>query len=203
MDTGIFRIFLEYMPMGSVAALLRMMGPLDEDVVRTFTQQLLCGVAFMHSNGVVHRDIKPANLLLGINGVLKVSDFGEAKWLPNVVKDAEHAMLQSMHGTTRYMAPEVIRRQYTIAADVWSIGCTVLEMLTGVMPYSSLSNDMAVARCVLRNEEPPLEEGKGGGGGMLRGGGQGRTGRASQMADADCSGASREIRIRDRQQLSC
>mmetsp|Transcript_20287 Transcript_20287/g.67674 ORF Transcript_20287/g.67674 Transcript_20287/m.67674 type:complete len:619 (-) Transcript_20287:761-2617(-) len=156
MDTGIFRIFLEYMPMGSVAALLRMMGPLDEDVVRPFTQQLLCGVAFMHSNGVVHRDIKPANLLLGINGVLKVSDFGEAKWLPNVVKDAEHAMLQSMHGTTRYMAPEVIKRQYTIAADVWSIGCTVLEMLTGVMPYSSLSNDMAVARCVLRNEEPPL-----------------------------------------------
>ena len=59
------------------------------------------------------------------------------------------SMLTSVHGTTRYMAPEVIRCRYTFAADIWSVGCTVLEMLTGVMPFSSLSNDFAVMRrCV-------------------------------------------------------
>ena len=157
-DTGIFRIFLEYVPLGSVANMLRVMTKLEEEVVRLFTRHLLCGVACLHTNGIVHRDIKPGNLLLGVNGVLKVADFGEAKWLPALLQNANgpESMLTSMHGTTRYMAPEVIRRNYTFAADVWSIGCTVLEMLTGVMPFSSLSNDFAVIRSVTRDGAPPI-----------------------------------------------
>jgi serine/threonine protein kinase len=59
-----------------------------------------------------------------------VSDFGEAKWLPGLVDGNEY--LKSMRGTSRYMAPEVVRRQYNAGADVYSIGCTVLEMLTGM-----------------------------------------------------------------------
>ena len=83
-----------------------------------------------------------------------MADFGEAKWLPALTQDRDgdvaEPMLMSMRGTTRYMAPEVMRRSYTLAADVWSVGCTVLEMLTGEMPFSSLSNDFAVIRIVTR-----------------------------------------------------
>ena len=63
-----------------------------------------------------------------------MSDFGEAKWLPGLVDGNEY--LKSMRGTSRYMAPEVVRRQYNAGADVYSIGCTVLEMLTGAQERS-------------------------------------------------------------------
>jgi mitogen-activated protein kinase kinase kinase len=72
MDDDYFRILLEYMPAGSVAAMLRMIGPLKEAVARFYTSQILQGIAFLHSCGLVHRDIKPANLLLGVRGNLKV-----------------------------------------------------------------------------------------------------------------------------------
>ena len=155
-DSMVFRVFLEYMPMGSIAGLLRIMGCLEEEVVRLFAKQLVGGLCYLHENHIVHRDIKPANLLLGMNGLLKISDFSEAKWLPNVIEDmSANKMLQSMRGTSRYMAPEVIRRRYTYAADVWSVGCSVLEMLTGNIPFSSFSTDIAVMRNVVKNEDPP------------------------------------------------
>ena len=162
LDTGIFRIFLEYVPLGSVANMLRCMGKLDEEVVRVFTRHLLCAVACLHGKDILHRDIKPANLLLGVNGVLKLADFGESKWVGLVQEPAgdrrAEGMLTSMHGTTRYMAPEVMRPVdgYTFAADIWSTGCTVLEMLTGVMPFSSFSNDFAVMHNVMRRGAPPI-----------------------------------------------
>ncbi len=72
MDDEYFRIILEYMSSGSVASMLRLAGPFGEAVVRVFTSQIVQGIAFLHSSGLVHRDIKPANLLLGVGGILKV-----------------------------------------------------------------------------------------------------------------------------------
>ena len=86
MDTGAFRIYLEYVPLGSVANMLRVMTKLEEEVVRLFTRHLLCGVACLHTNAIVHRDIKPGNLLLAVNGVLKIADFGESKWVPALLQ---------------------------------------------------------------------------------------------------------------------
>jgi len=66
--------------------MLRVMTKLEEEVVRLFTRHLLCGVACLHTNAIVHRDIKPGNLLLGVNGVLKIADFGESKWVPALLQ---------------------------------------------------------------------------------------------------------------------
>lgn len=106
MDDEKFCIALEYMPCGSVASMIRMTGPLKEAVATIYTVQIMHGIHYLHSCGIVHRDVKPANLLLGVSGNLKLSDFGEAKWFPAGEADKDN-FLRSMHGTSRYMAPEV------------------------------------------------------------------------------------------------
>ena len=86
----------------------------------------------------VHRDIKGANLLVEKNGRIKLADFGMAKQM------VEHmSFTRSFKGSAFWMAPEVIRqRGHGVAADIWSVGCTVLEMATGNPPWSQCSTQV-------------------------------------------------------------
>lgn len=72
-------IFLEYVPGGSVVAILRNYGALEEALVRRFVKQILQGLDFLHSREIVHRDIKGANILVDNKGGIKISDFGISK----------------------------------------------------------------------------------------------------------------------------
>eukprot|EP00193_Tetraselmis_chui_P007724 CAMPEP_0177767512 /NCGR_PEP_ID=MMETSP0491_2-20121128/9158_1 /TAXON_ID=63592 /ORGANISM="Tetraselmis chuii, Strain PLY429" /LENGTH=586 /DNA_ID=CAMNT_0019284119 /DNA_START=1087 /DNA_END=2847 /DNA_ORIENTATION=- len=125
-------IFLEYVPGGSIATLLQRFGPLAESVIRVYTRQILKGLAYLHASRTVHRDIKGANLLVEKNGRIKLADFGMAKQM------VEHmSVTRSFKGSAFWMAPEVIRqRGHGVAADIWSVGCTILEMATGKPPWS-------------------------------------------------------------------
>ncbi|KAK7332978.1 hypothetical protein VNO80_29738 [Phaseolus coccineus] len=127
-------ILLEFVPGGSISSLLGKFGAFPEAVIRTYTKQLLIGLEYLHKNGIMHRDIKGANILVDNKGCIKLADFGASK---QVVELATISGAKSMKGTPYWMAPEVILQTgHSFSADIWSVGCTVIEMATGKPPWS-------------------------------------------------------------------
>ncbi|XP_073490383.1 mitogen-activated protein kinase kinase kinase 19 [Aquarana catesbeiana] len=141
LQDNIVTIFMEYVPGGSMANILRDFGPLQEAVISKFTNHILQGIAYLHKNRVVHRDIKGNNVMLMPNGVIKLIDFGCAKRLNGLsMNSSRREMLKSMHGTPYWMAPEVISESgHGEKSDIWSIGCTVFEMATGKPPLAHMN----------------------------------------------------------------
>ncbi|KAL0293741.1 UNVERIFIED_CONTAM: Mitogen-activated protein kinase kinase kinase [Sesamum calycinum] len=132
-DDAKLYIFLELVTKGSLANLYGKYQ-LRDSQVSVYTRQILSGLNYLHCRNVVHRDIKCANILVDVSGSVKLADFGLAK--ATKLND-----IKSCKGTPYWMAPEVVNRRnrgYGRAADIWSLGCTVLEMLTGQIPYSHL-----------------------------------------------------------------
>jgi hypothetical protein len=147
-------IVLEYVENGSLASILKMFGAFSEQVVSIYTLQVLDGLAYLHEQGVIHRDIKGANILITKEGTVKLADFGVAA---RVADDSDRASSASPVGTPYWMAPEMIRvlGRFTTASDIWSFGCTVIELLTGEPPYFDLAPMSALYRMV-QDEHPPL-----------------------------------------------
>ncbi|KAH8507330.1 hypothetical protein H0E87_009740 [Populus deltoides] len=134
-------ILLEFVPGGSISSLLGKFGPFPEPVIRTYTKQLLLGLEYLHNNGIMHRDIKGANILVDNKGCIKLADFGASK---QVVELATVSGAKSMKGTPYWMAPEVILQTgHSFSADIWSVGCTVIEMATGKPPWSQQYQEVA------------------------------------------------------------
>jgi len=145
-------IFLELVSKGSLASVYKKY-PMVEEQVCAYTQQILHGLKYLHDRNIIHRDIKCANLLVDVSGVVKLADFGMAKEIDKLDK------LKSCKGSAYWMAPEVIdaTKTYGIAADIWSLGCTVLEMVTGKPPLSDLEWQAVLWR-VGHGEAPPIPE---------------------------------------------
>eukprot|EP01064_Diplonema_japonicum_P027585 TRINITY_DN400_c4_g1_i1.p1 TRINITY_DN400_c4_g1~~TRINITY_DN400_c4_g1_i1.p1 ORF type:complete len:1087 (+),score=219.85 TRINITY_DN400_c4_g1_i1:43-3303(+) len=135
-------LFMEYCEHGSVAALVTKIGKLPVPTVQLYTRQILEGVHHLHKNKILHRDIKGANVLITGNGQVKLSDFGCSK----IVGDMQTTAAETVTGTPRWMAPEVITcdGKYSASADIWSVGCTVCEMMHGEPPWPNLSTPFAV-----------------------------------------------------------
>lgn len=173
-------IFEEYCQGGSLASLLEHGRIEDESIIQLYTMQMLEGLAYLHSKGIVHRDIKPDNILLDHRGVIKYVDFGASKIL---VKNRTMQRsrrgdfggsaakaggfggglgMNSLTGTPMYMSPEVIKNDHRGrhgAMDVWSLGCVVLEFATGKKPWSNLDNEWAVMFHIgVATQHPPLPE---------------------------------------------
>ncbi|KAI8331274.1 kinase-like domain-containing protein [Choanephora cucurbitarum] len=145
-EEGHIYIFLEYVPGGSISSLLNKYQCLDEPLTRFFTRQILEGLQYLHERDILHRDIKGGNVLIDNDGVCKITDFGLSKSQHD--SDSNHSQ---MKGTLYWMAPEVLKNQYSPKVDIWSLGCTVLEMVTGEHPWMELTTLAALYQIGLHN----------------------------------------------------
>ncbi|KAJ9660344.1 Suppressor of Sensor Kinase (SLN1) [Neophaeococcomyces mojaviensis] len=173
-------IFMEYCQGGSMANLLEHGRIEDETVIMVYALQMLEGLAYLHNANIVHRDIKPENILLDHNGVIKYVDFGAAKIIARQGQtilspeqgrqqnrnndgqgaNAPRAQQGTITGTPMYMSPEVIRgettQNFSGAADIWSLGCVLLEMATGRRPWSTLDNEWAIMYNIANGNPPQM-----------------------------------------------
>ncbi|KAG2318339.1 hypothetical protein Bca52824_011552 [Brassica carinata] len=148
-------IILEYVENGSLANIIKpnKFGPFPESLVTVYIAQVLEGLVYLHEQGVIHRDIKGANILTTKEGLVKLADFGVATKL-NEADVNTHSVV----GTPYWMAPEVIEMSGVCAAsDIWSVGCTVIELLTCVPPYYDLQPMPALFR-IVQDDSPPIPD---------------------------------------------
>lgn len=133
-----YYIILEAVFGGDVCGLIMShSGFLKEDTVAALFFQLITGVCVCHQNGIAHGDLNPENLLLTEGGVLKISNFGLNRLLKQSNSFAKHNDYSHiLPGTLAYMAPEVLEGTYDpFKADIWSLGCILYVLLTGVSPF--------------------------------------------------------------------
>ncbi|KAI9700348.1 MAG: ATP binding [Candelina mexicana] len=153
-DEDYLNIFLEYVPGGSVAGMLNQYGHFPEPLIRNFVRQILIGLSYLHGQDIIHRDIKGANVLVDNKGGIKISDFGISKRveLVNLTNKSAHHR-PSLQGSVFWMAPEVVKQTaYTLKADIWSLGCLIVEMFTGTHPFPDCSQLQAIFK--IGNKDP-------------------------------------------------
>lgn len=151
-------VFLEYVPGGSIAQMLERFGPFSEELCRHYARQLLQGLEYLHGRKIIHRDLKGANVLVSRDGVVKLADFGASKaFYDATLTDG----LKSIKGSVFWMAPEVMKGTgYGRRADIWSVACVVIEMLTGQHPWPDLDNHWSAIFAIAKaTAGPPLPEG--------------------------------------------
>jgi len=151
----VLNIFLEYMPQGSIASVAKKFNPLPKNTIRAYTKQILEGLSYLHLMGIVHRDIKGDNILMDNHGVAKLADLGCSKKLDELCTKTHGC--NTMVGTPYWMAPEVISTQegYGTAADIWSVGCTVVEMLTARPPWPEFHSMWAAIYHIANSDGQP------------------------------------------------
>jgi serine/threonine-protein kinase len=130
---SVFFIVMEYVPGETLEAIITREGALDLARALDYTCQICNAVDHAHKQGVLHRDLRPSNVLVGDNGLLKVADFGTSRFL----EIAAHGT--TVIGSPPYMAPEQFHGKAVFASDVYSLGVTMYQMLTGMLPYDTPS----------------------------------------------------------------
>ncbi|EKM50459.1 uncharacterized protein PHACADRAFT_263766 [Phanerochaete carnosa HHB-10118-sp] len=153
-DENTLSIVLEYAENGSLGQTLKAFGKLNERLVAGYVVKILEGLHYLHQSDVVHCDLKAANILTTKNGNVKLSDFGVSLNLRAMERE-----MKDVAGTPNWMAPEVIElKGASTKSDIWSLGCTVIELLTGRPPYGEIANTMSVMFRIVEDDMPPLPD---------------------------------------------
>jgi eukaryotic-like serine/threonine-protein kinase len=130
---NVFFIVMEYVPGATLEALIAKEGALDVARALDLACQIGNAVDHAHRSGVIHRDLRPSNVIVTDNGMAKVADFGTSRFL----EIAAHGT--TVIGSPPYMAPEQFQGKAVFASDLYSLGVTMYQMLTGVLPYDTPS----------------------------------------------------------------
>uniref|UniRef100_A0A8C3RC58 Mitogen-activated protein kinase kinase kinase 4 n=1 Tax=Cyanoderma ruficeps TaxID=181631 RepID=A0A8C3RC58_9PASS len=152
-------IFMEYCDEGTLEEVSKL--GLQEHVIRLYSKQITIAINVLHEHGIVHRDIKGANIFLTSSGLIKLGDFGCSVKLKNNTQTMP-GEVNSTLGTAAYMAPEVITRAkgegHGRAADIWSLGCVVIEMVTGKRPWHEYEHNFQIMYKVGMGHKPPIPD---------------------------------------------
>lgn len=152
-DDGLFLImeFVDGEPLSSY--LDKMGGAVEEDLAIEITKQVVSACSHAHQNGIIHRDIKPANIMVTNEGVVKILDFGIAKMMSEEVNKLTKTGTQL--GTVHYMSPEQVKGEtVTPATDMYAIGVTLFQMITGAKPYSNLTTEYQIYDKIVKEDLP-------------------------------------------------
>jgi eukaryotic-like serine/threonine-protein kinase len=154
-DNGLHYFAMEYVSGRSVQSMIRSEGRIDNPRASQIILQAAQGLAAAHDNGIIHRDIKPANLMVDDRGVVKIADFGVA--LPAEVQTKLTAT-GALMGTPGYLSPEqCMGESIDQRTDIYALGVTYFEMLTGRMPFNAES-PLALLRQILQDDPPDVSQ---------------------------------------------
>ncbi len=128
---NVFFIVMEYVPGDTLETIIAHRGALELMQALDYTAQICNAVEHAHKHNVLHRDLRPANIFVTDKGLLKVGDFGTSR----VLEMAAHGT--TVIGSPPYMAPEQFEGRAVFASDLYSIGVTMYQMLTGDLPYNT------------------------------------------------------------------
>ena len=130
---GVFFIVMEYVAGETLETIIMREGAIELTRALDFTVQIANAVDYAHRQNVIHRDLRPGNVLINEQGLVKVADFGTSR----VLEIAAHGT--TVIGSPPYMAPEQFHGKAVFASDLYSLGVTMYQMLTGMLPYETPS----------------------------------------------------------------
>ncbi|CAN4103517.1 unnamed protein product [Withania somnifera] len=143
-DKLLFNLMMEYMPGGTISDEIRKLGGrINEQLIGYYTKQILQGLEYLHSRGKTDA---------------KIADFGCARWIDLAERDGDFAAASPnpISGTPIFMAPEVARgEEQGCPADIWALGCTIIEMATGRSPWTNVTNAASFLYQVAFSDQSP------------------------------------------------
>jgi serine/threonine protein kinase len=156
-SSGMFLImeYVEGTPLDEFIA--NVTGPMPEERAIPIIKEILSAFSYAHQKGIIHRDIKPANIIITKNDGAKILDFGIAR----ILGDGNHNLTKTgtQMGTVFYMSPEQVQgKKLDIRSDIYSLGVTFYQMLTGINPYNGLTTEYEVYSKIVKEDLPPLQD---------------------------------------------
>lgn len=144
---------MELLSGGELFFHLSQQGLFSEIRTKFYVGEILLGIEYLHSNGIIYRDLKPENVLLDHEGHVRLTDFGLSKQEMHEKSSKAYTFC----GTAEYLAPEILMSQgYTVAVDFWSLGALMYYMLSGAPPFYSTNKSQIFKNVMTKQVEPLL-----------------------------------------------
>ncbi|MEY8320388.1 Stk1 family PASTA domain-containing Ser/Thr kinase [Lachnospiraceae bacterium 46-61] len=153
-EGNVYFIVMEYVHGDTLKQAIKEKAPFDTKSTLNVSMQIASGIAQAHKNHIIHRDIKPQNILVGTDGIIKVTDFGIARAANGATMTTSTTAMGSVH----YFSPEQARGGYVDEkSDIYSLGITMFEMVTGQLPFQA-NTSVAVAMKQINEELPDIRQ---------------------------------------------